>query len=283
MPGWDMLWHRDDGDAVKHSCSNRAPGCTQPPPHPPSGDIPWPRWHPGGLRLGGPLQWGGIVLPTGAAGAEGGGAGRLRMGDTFPPPPPLVRWGGSVPVGTRLPSGSLWVLPHPRVAVPYLRWLRRWQHPPLLLPQEGLAIGHPQELCPTPWGSRVGLSPFWGPPVPVTSVSGGRQGSGASIPTPVPRGWCWHRSRQGWLARGMPPAQDGDNAACAIPHPGRDPSADTGLMGVPGQPRCLDQPNWKGMPWGSASPPRGGHHRSPARPRGDMLGWGQDGVPTQCV
>ena len=49
----------------------------------------------------------------------------------------VARQGGSVLVGTRLPSGSLWVPPCLWVAVPYLRWLWRRQHPPL--PSSGRA------------------------------------------------------------------------------------------------------------------------------------------------
>lgn len=108
---------------------NQAPGCTQPPLSPP-GDSPWPRWHPGwGGWLGDTLHWGVGVLPMGAGGGKGGGchgrggwSGRLRMGDPWP---------------GRVALAHLWVSLRPRVAVPYLRWLRRRQPPPL--PSSGRA------------------------------------------------------------------------------------------------------------------------------------------------
>lgn len=153
-------------------------------------------------------------------------------------------------------------------------------HPPPPPPQ-----GAAPSPC-APWGSQVGLSP----------------GERAGVRHRASR----RESRQGdtgtvgmLLAPLLPGLAGPGNATC----PGwgqwhllhlltpRDPGLGMGLTGVPDQPRCLGQPGWKGMLWGSASHPgRGlppGSRPVPWLARGDMpkvgvtgeeeLGWGQDG------
>lgn len=144
--GWDTLWHRDDDDRVTPQGTAPGLGGTR------------------GLWLGGTRQWGvgdlGVV-PTGVEGVTGGEChGDSRKTEDGGP---LARGGGSMPVGTQLPLESLWVSPW--VAVSYLRWLRRWQHPPVPSAWRARPMSlHPEGHGDTP-GAAMGTHRHW-PPCP---------------------------------------------------------------------------------------------------------------------
>lgn len=143
LTGWDMLGHGDDGARVKFSWSEtRLPAVHSPPP-PPRGQ-PVASVAPRGVGVPPPSA-------VGVGEVKGGGCHR-RSRKTEDGGTP-GQGGGSVPVGTRLPSGSLWMSLRPWVAVPSLRWLRRWQHPPLLWEGSGDAPSS------RGWGLMVPPSP----------------------------------------------------------------------------------------------------------------------------